>query len=373
MSDEKPPSNPPLTFLSDAERLQLLEANVTDYAIFMADTEERIASWNSGAERILGYTESEAIGQPAAMIFTPEDRQSGVEQAEFRIARETGRSNDERWHLRKDGSRFWALGILTALYNEQGQLRGYAKILRDFTARKQGEERIEALNARLQWAMTETHHRVKNNLQLISAIIDVQTNEFGDTVPIAEYKRLSIQVRALAAVHNILATDTKAGRDATVISLPALLKKLLSLLQSIASKSRIEHKLDQVNVSAGKGSSIALIVCELVMNAIQHGSESVLVTLSTSESECTLSVIDDGPGFTEGFQAEGFSNTGLELVENLIRLDLRGNVSYTNLPEGGGRVTVLFPCREIAEDRSACDQYVQAAPLTERRTVQSLE
>ena len=342
MSDEKPSTNSRLIFLSDAERVQLLEANVTDYAIFIADTDERIASWNFGAERILGYTEAEAIGQPAAMIFTPEDLQSGAEQEEFRLARETGRSNDERWHLRKDGSLFWALGILTALYNEQGQLRGYAKILRDFTARKQYEERIEALNARLQWAMTETHHRVKNNLQLISAIIDVQTNDYGATVPIAEYRRLSIQVRALAAVHDILATDTRAGSDATTISLSALLENLLSLLQSIASKSHIEYQLEQVNVLAGKGSSIALIVCELIMNAIKHGSGSVMVTLSASEREITLLVRDDGPGFAEVLQAESFSNTGLELVENLIRLDLRGKVSYTNLPEGGGCVSILF-------------------------------
>lgn len=342
MCHENPPANPRQPFLSDAERVHLLETNITDYAIFMADADERIASWNAGAERILGYAEAEAIGQPVAMFFTPEDRQNRAEQEEFRLARETGRSNDERWHLRKNGSRFWALGILTALYDEQGQLRGYAKILRDFTAHKQYEERIEALNARLQWAMTETHHRVKNNLQLISAIIDMQTIEYGDIVPIAEYRRLSIQARALAAVHDILAADTKAGSDATTISLSVLLKELFSLLQSIATKSRIEYQLDQVNVSAGKGSSVALIVCELVMNAIKHGGESVLVTLSVGEEDVTLSVRDDGPGFAAGFQTEGVSNTGLELVENLVQLDLRGKVSYTNLPEGGGCASVLF-------------------------------
>jgi len=342
MFDANPLADPRQSFLSDTERLRLLETNVTDFAIFMADTDECIASWNAGAERILGYTEAEAMSQPAAMIFTLEDRQSGAEQEEFRLARETGRSNDERWHLRKDGSRFWALGILTALYDERGQLRGYAKILRDFTARKQYEDRIEALNARLQWAMTETHHRVKNNLQLISAIIDMQAIDYGETVPIGEYKRLSTQVRSLAAVHDILAKDSRAGSDATTIALSELLEDLLILLSSIASKSRIEYHLDQVNVSAGKGSSIALIVSELVMNAIKHGSDSVQVTLSAQEGEITLSIHDDGPGFAEGFQAEDLSNTGLELVENLIRLDLRGKVSYTNLPKGGGCVTVLF-------------------------------
>ncbi len=71
------------SFLSEEERIRLLEANVTDYAIFMIDTDERIASWNSGAERILGYTEAEIIGQPASIIFTREDHTSGAEQKEF--------------------------------------------------------------------------------------------------------------------------------------------------------------------------------------------------------------------------------------------------------------------------------------------------
>jgi PAS domain S-box-containing protein len=109
MPDQKP-------FLSNEERIRLLDANVTDYAIFMIDTHECIASWNSGAERILGYTEDEILGQPAALIFTHEDRESGAEQKEFQTARETGRSDDERWHLRKDGSRLWALDNVKYLH-----------------------------------------------------------------------------------------------------------------------------------------------------------------------------------------------------------------------------------------------------------------
>lgn len=343
MSDEQSSDKSKKLFLTDAERLKLLEDNVTDYAIFMVDTEENIASWNAGAERILGYTQAEIIGQPVTVIFTPEDRLSGAEQAEFRIAREKGRSEDECWHLRKNGSRFWALGILTALYDEQGQLQGYAKILRDFTLRKQHEERIEALNVRLEWAMTETHHRVKNNLQIISAMIDIQSLGRGDSVPVSEYQRLSGQVRALAAVHDLLTADTKTGGDATVISLPALLETLFSLLRSTEGMSRIESELEEVRVSTHQGSSLALIVNELVTNAVKHASGNVKITLSTQQGNTVLEVYDDGPGFPEGFQANRSAKAGLELVEQLIRLDLRGEVRYANLPEGGGCVTVIFP------------------------------
>ena len=343
MSDEQPPDKSKQLFQSDAERLKLLEDNVTDYAIFMIDTEERIASWNIGAERILGYREAEIIGQTAALIFTPEDRISGAEQAEFRIAREKGRSEDERWHLRKNGSRFWALGILTALYDEQRQLRGYSKILRDFTLRKQHEERIEALNTRLEWAMTETHHRVKNNLQIISAMIDIQSLGRGDFVPVSEYQRLSGQVRALAAVHDLLTADTKAGGDATMISLPVLLETLFSLLRSTEGMYRIETQLEEVRVSSGQGSSLALIVHELVTNAVKHANGKVRITLSKQKGNISLEVCDDGPGFPEGFQLNRSTKAGLELVEQLVRLDLRGEVRYVNLPEGGSCVTVIFP------------------------------
>lgn len=329
-------------FLSDDERFRLLEANVTDFAIFIIDTDERVASWNSGAERILGYSETEIIGCPVAVIFTHEDCQNGEEQKEFQTARDTGRSDDERWHVRKDGSRLWALGILTALYDEQNQLRGYAKILRDFTARKQYEERIEALNDRLQLAMIETHHRVKNNLQLIAAMIDFQTIGQGNEAPHAEYNHLSNQVRALAAVHEILTTDTKAGGDATTISLPALLERLLSLLQSFLIRSRIEHRLEEVRVTTRMGSSVALIVNELVTNAVKHGNGNVMVALSALEGDIVVSVLDDGTGFSEGFHANSFSYTGLELVENIARLDLHGEVRYINKAEGGGCVEVHF-------------------------------
>src|SRR5690349_7409071 len=120
----------------DAEHFRLLMENVADYAIFTLDTERRISSWNEGAERILGYPDEEIIGHLGDVIFTPEDRAQGVPEQEMRQAAETGRAEDERWHLKKDGSRFWASGILSALWDEEKKLRGYVKILRDFTVQK---------------------------------------------------------------------------------------------------------------------------------------------------------------------------------------------------------------------------------------------
>ena len=126
------------------ELFRLIVESARDYAIFATDSEGRITSWNTGAERLFGFTEEEAIGQNAEIIFTPEDRAAGVPERELRAAAEEGRAEDERWHLRRDGTRFWASGIVAPVRDESGLLRGFVKVARDQTEQKQAaEERRE--------------------------------------------------------------------------------------------------------------------------------------------------------------------------------------------------------------------------------------
>ena len=128
--------------IETAEQLQLLTDNVTDYAVFLADTSGQKITWNVGVERITGYTEAEFLGRPPDLLFTPEDRECGAHFQEMRAAVAGGRAEDERWHLRKDGSRFWGSGIMTALRDASGALRGFCKIVRDETRRKQAEDAL---------------------------------------------------------------------------------------------------------------------------------------------------------------------------------------------------------------------------------------
>jgi PAS domain S-box-containing protein len=124
------------------EYFHLLVENVQDYAIFLLDTDGRIISWNVGGERILGYESAEIIGQLGSCIFTPEDLREGEDKKELRTAATEGRAFDERWHVRKDGTRFWASGVVTALRDEAGTLRGFAKVMRDFTERQRSESEL---------------------------------------------------------------------------------------------------------------------------------------------------------------------------------------------------------------------------------------
>lgn len=122
----------------------LVEAS-TEYAIMMIDPEGKILSWNPGAEKILGLSQGEALGQSVASLFTPEDRSMGEPLRELEEAKTHGRSEDDRWHIRRDGSRFWATGVVTPLWNEDGSLRGYVKIMRDQTEHRLAEEQTQFL------------------------------------------------------------------------------------------------------------------------------------------------------------------------------------------------------------------------------------
>src|SRR6185369_3462632 len=109
--------------------------DVRDYVIFMTDTDALVTNWNRGAQQILGYTEGEIVGRDASKFFTAEDRANGVPQKELTTAAAEGRAEDERWHVRRDGSRFWASGVVTAVRDDDGKLLGFSKVMRDMTDR----------------------------------------------------------------------------------------------------------------------------------------------------------------------------------------------------------------------------------------------
>jgi PAS domain S-box-containing protein len=133
---------------SDRERfLESLLESATDYAIITLDLDGRITGWNSGAEQVLGWSEAEVVGQNASLFFTPEDQDAEAPAKEMAIARDYGRASDERWHVRKDGERFWANGSLMPLVDETNVIEGYLKILRDRTEQRLAEEKTRQSEA----------------------------------------------------------------------------------------------------------------------------------------------------------------------------------------------------------------------------------
>ena len=123
------------------ERFHVLVEGVKDYAVFMLDTEGRTTSWNTGVERVLGYDEEEFIGQQFSCIFTPEDIASGEPEKKLQTAEAEGQADQERWHVRKNGTRFWATGAVTPIQDEMKRLDGFAIVMHDNTERRMAEER----------------------------------------------------------------------------------------------------------------------------------------------------------------------------------------------------------------------------------------
>jgi PAS domain S-box-containing protein len=127
------------------ERFRLLVESVKEYAIFMLDPQGRITTWNAGAERIKGYTADEIIGQHFSRFYPLEDVKSGKPERALETARSTGKYEDEGWRVRKGGSRFWASVVITALWDQTGTLRGFGKVTRDMTQRKEAEDKARRL------------------------------------------------------------------------------------------------------------------------------------------------------------------------------------------------------------------------------------
>jgi len=144
-----------------ARRHRAIFESALDFAIIASDTEGRITDWNSGATRIFGWTAAEMAGEAADRIFTAEDRTKDRPAAEMRYALETGRASDERWHLRQDGSRFWADGELMPLRDGGGAHLGFLKMLRDRTEQRQAEETREAGAAFLQSVLASSADCIK--------------------------------------------------------------------------------------------------------------------------------------------------------------------------------------------------------------------
>ncbi len=145
-------------------RFTSLVKNIRDHSIFTLDLKGNVTTWNREAECILGFTEAEAQGQHFSIIFTPEDKSAGIPGQELATALCDGRAEDERWHMRKNGERFWALGIVTPTHDVAGTHTGFSKILRDMTDRKRIEEALALADRRKDEFLATLAHELRNPL-----------------------------------------------------------------------------------------------------------------------------------------------------------------------------------------------------------------
>ncbi|MGA0605723.1 sensor histidine kinase [Phenylobacterium sp. VNQ135] len=227
-----------------------------DYAIFTLDFEGRVASWSSGAERILGYSADEAIGMDFAVLFLEPDRAADRPAEELTRAIHDGRAEDTRWHVRKDGQTFWANGVTMRLAGAPTLV----KVMRDETSAKLAEDqRVLLLN--------ELNHRIKNTLATVQSIVEQTLRTAG--VDAATRETLTDRLMALSEAHNVLVAESWAGAD-----LEAVLRRALSPHQR-TDGSPFELEGPPVRLSPQQAVSMSLVVHELATNALKYGALSV--------------------------------------------------------------------------------------------------
>ncbi len=341
--------NKAIAELRDRETRLSIAIDGAELGIFTWDIATQRAHWDNarmyalfGRAPALGpYTREEFFGR----VLHPDDANAYARVADD--SRETGQPFHINCRITRDDGQFAVLRFSGRHeLDADGALLRYISVVADVTEAVQAEntlrrhqEQIEAVNFRLARAMRETHHRVKNNLQVIQALIEIQADDRGET---PEMQRIKLHVSALAAIHDLLTLQIKRGGEDTHLPARDVLRQLIDRLQQTAGNRRVSAEIENMTLSAHQAASLALLINECVSNAIKHSKGEVDITLRVANDVATLEICDNGPGFPPDFDARRHANTGVELIESSARWDLRGDVLFENSAHGG-RVVVTFP------------------------------
>ena len=342
------------------ERFRLLVEGVRDYAIFMLDTHGRIASWNPGAELIKGYRANEIIGQHFSVFYTPDALAQGWPERELQIALNEGRIEDEGWRVRKDGSRFWASVVITALYDSDGRHVGFAKITRDLTAHR----RIRALEdegQRLTTFLAMLGHELRNPLAPIANAVSIMRLEPSDSATAQHCRdvierqlgQLTRLVDDLLDVSRI--TKGKIRLMEQTVDMRTVLGDAVETVDAQAHRRSQSLRVEMPGTPAwvvGDRVRLVQVLSNLLHNAVKftqpHGKISA--TLRRLEAQVEVVVRDNGPGiaperladifnpFVQGEQdaarTHGGLGLGLSLVQQLVTLH-GGEVSAASSGQPG--------------------------------------
>ncbi len=361
------------------ERLRLTMESITDHSIITLDTGGCIVDWNGGAEQMFGFNADEAIGQYHAIIFTPEDRANNVPAKEVEQARSTGRAIDERWHLRKDGTRFYVSGVLAPLQDE-GAITGFVKVAHDLTERKRAEEAMQRLNQTLESRVEKRTEQVRQLVtqltmseqeerRRVSAILhdDLQQRLFSLNFQLAMLRNLldSDEVEDAKQFIDEIETDlhqsVQVTRNLSIDLSPPVLHNegLQQAIRWLAAQMELQHGLT-VTVRAEESWPrlhedlrvlLFQIVRELLFNIVKHASVTTAVVDLNPEDDCLcIKVSDQGRGFDSHVQHPQNSQ-GLPRIQQRLQL-IEGRMQINSIPGHGTSVVMHIPLDGKKEKRS---------------------
>ena len=293
-----------------------LVEDVEDYAVCAMNPRGEIVRWNAGAVRTFGYSESEVRGRTLSLLFTEEDVAAGIPEQELRVALEQGRSEDERWHVRKDGSRFWAIGVLVPVCDKQGALIGFGKIMRDRTDLKQLQEMLRNRSTELAQANEDKNvflgtlaHELRTPLGVLANAIEVLRHEGAvDRTRVANM--LERQVQHCKRLVDDLIDIVRVGRNKLQLnSVPLDVRECLA---QAADMTRLSFEQQDKKflwdappvplIVNGDPNRLVQIFVNLLGNACKYtnGGGEVVMSATSEGNEAVIRVVDDGVGIPPG-------------------------------------------------------------------------
>ncbi len=367
------------------ERFRLLVDAVQDYAIFMLDVQGHISSWNTGAQRIKGYAVSEIIGKHFSVFYTEEDLRAGKPARDLEIAAREGRFEDEGWRLRKDGSRFWANVIISAIRDESGRLIGFGKVTRDYTDNTRANELLRREIAERTEAQRKLHDSETSLRQLSLRLLQTQDEErrrigrdLHDSV--GQYLvGLKMKVDSLKSSSDLGHEDGASQLTECSQLIEEAIKEVRTIsyllyppmLEELGLKSAVPWYLEGFTKRSGIKTTFEVspefdripgdmelalfrVLQECLTNVHRHsGSATATVRLLTRNGAVILQVVDEGKGTEskdwEGAQAKdwmGAFGVGLRGMNERLR-QLGGSLEVSS-SSGGTIVTALLPLPEAS-------------------------
>ncbi len=289
------------------QTFQLLVESIQDCAIFMLDTDGRVASWNASAERIKGYRAHEILGEHLSTFYPLDDVEQGKPQWALEIAEREGRHEDEGWRVRKDGSRFWANTVISPMRDPRGGLIGYAKVTRDLTQRRRAEQALAQSNQELERFSYSVSHDLRAPLRAINgyalALFEDHAARLDD-----EGKRLLAVIRDSAKLGGQLIDGllnfSRVGRQALArapVDLTALAEGVVSELRQTRGPVAVDVVLTPLPPASGAGALLRNVLVDLIGNAFKFSAKRahpmIEIGAQRDGAEVAYYVKDNGVGF----------------------------------------------------------------------------
>jgi PAS domain S-box-containing protein len=307
------------------ERLRLLVSSVKDYAIYMLDPHGRVATWNAGAQLMFGFRSAEIMGKHFSTFFTREDIERGVPERVVNKATRTGHADYEGWRLRKDGSRFWVEGIMTAMRDEGGQLYGFSKIARDTTHQRDTAEEIRRLNEDLEHRVRERtaqleaanreleafsysiSHDLRAPLRHIAGYVDILKNETAgklDDSARQHLQTIAMSANNLGNLIDALLEFSRMGRAELrrrPVRLAALVEQAHEELRTEIAGRDIDWRIGVLAEVHGDPLMLRQVMINLISNALKYTrtrkQARIEIGATTSDRDITFFIRDNGVGF----------------------------------------------------------------------------